>query len=150
MARKSTKEIVVNTCEMCGKEFEHLGKARIKCCSEKCDKERKKKYNTTYNRNRYRSDDDYRTSKIKRNRKSQDAIKATARWEANLGYADSVLKLAQEPNAKELIAVYFSKNFSIRGSKRIRAIKDQDEIKATENFDSLGDNFIETPISLGF
>jgi endogenous inhibitor of DNA gyrase (YacG/DUF329 family) len=135
-ARKATARTV--KCDVCGKEFEVYGKSRKRFCSDECLHKHLVEYNTKYITTRREQDEEYVKKNRQLSRINSRKTYARKKLEFWLSHADAVLKLAEEDNARQLIATYLDVNFQLRAIPR-RSSATEIEKEAEEQLNSLGD-----------
>lgn len=140
--RAGEKVITEYVCEFCGKKFTAEKKYRRKFCSEACRKAYLTKYNSAYVKARRENDAEFAQKTRDWAKKTSDKGYATKIWNGYLEHADAVLELAKMEDARILIAKYLDQNLisRARGYKQ-RTYQAEDELKAIDTLESLGDKF---------
>ena len=142
MTKEKQQEKKLYTCEVCGKQYEYVWKKNTKrTCSKECGKARLRKYNTQYVAKKRKAEtDEERKARQEVARVKQAARTAQHRWDKKLACADTVLFLAQQDNARDLIAAYFDKYFVVRGNQfKERTSETDEEIAANKMLDDMGE-----------
>ena len=124
-------------CEVCGNL---IPSGRGKLCSDECRKIHYKNYNTKYIKSRRESDPEFVKKTNEWSAHSNRRAYARKMWQTWLDHAEKILQLAQEDNAKELIAAYLDENTQAGNNRKVsRAESTEAEAKAKEALQSLGD-----------
>ena len=116
-------------CEICGKEFEVTKNSQKKRCSKECKKRAWTIYNTNYQAKRRAEDPEYYKKSLETASRIARTAEGIQKWSIFMDCAKTILQLANEENAQQLIAKYIDINFRIRtgaySTKRILTEEEQ-------------------------
>ena len=115
-------------CAYCGKVFMVEDRRPHKFCSEECRQAYQVEYNRIFQSQRRAAGNGTPKEVVNRGAMNRYARNMWNRW---LDEADTILSLAQHPEAKTLIAKYLSDTYSL-ARRRVRKIVNEDEEKAGE------------------
>lgn len=136
---------VERVCPICGKKFYVPSEKSLKkLCSAECRKKHTRQYNTDYCKKIYHTDADRRAKMLASNLMATKRNVAKKRWARRTELADTILILATQPDARDLIATFLDKKVINNGVGRNIEFRSEPEVEAEKKYYATMDRLTES------